>query len=608
MSNEERHRAHSRFLTGQSDLIVATVAFGMGIDKPDTRQVIHYGPPKTMEEYYQQVGRAGRDGLPADCVLYASKTDFDKYHSDFYLENLKGPALESVLKSMKTLQMYALDNAICRRKALLDYFEEKSSFGDRCGTCDTCRNIALHGNSYVEGRDFGPTARVVLQAVSDLNDQGISQILDVVGGKLVDSYRYKRGIQPSSVKKKLEALKEKLPRSYPVSTFYKELLISLALKGFLVESKKTTEVNGMKRTWTIYSVNSKGMKALQNIDEPILLPVPEVIREMERKEAVRRELTLAKLEANGIKRDKLPPKEVEAGDGEVVRAYSKWYNYLDNLRASGREDRPTQLESLLSKIEGWRSSTAIKQQLAPVSVLAEHLLYAIAYTTATLPAGVKMEAASLTAVGVRSRELDSLVSILSDWVGEAQPGGVGSETEGAGRMLLGSNDLCDTVPWKYAVYKPQKKTGLATWESSYIRFEQGESPQAIAMNPANGRPIQVNTVVGHIRDAILHGRNVDLGRLVGFMSPPNEREWKQLQDAEASTGIDVTGDPSISGLNGGKLLMTDILRPVIGDKVADTTFAERTDDDKHLFASWCNKLKWYMALRRVSVTPKFSTD
>ena len=84
MTIEDRRTAHIEFLTGSCPIIVATIAFGMGIDKPDVRRVIHYGTPKSMEEYYQQIGRAGRDGAPADCVLIHSDSDLVAFASEFY--------------------------------------------------------------------------------------------------------------------------------------------------------------------------------------------------------------------------------------------------------------------------------------------------------------------------------------------------------------------------------------------------------------------------------------------------------------------------------------------------------------------------------------------
>ena len=84
MSHTDREDSHRGFLTGEHDIIVATVAFGMGIDKADIRSVWHFGPPKTFEEYYQQVGRAGRDGLPATCTMIYDAAAFARYDSDFY--------------------------------------------------------------------------------------------------------------------------------------------------------------------------------------------------------------------------------------------------------------------------------------------------------------------------------------------------------------------------------------------------------------------------------------------------------------------------------------------------------------------------------------------
>ena len=80
------------------------MAFGMGIDKPDIQHVIHWGPPKTVEEYYQQIGCAGRDGLPVECTLYMTAAEFDKYRSDFYTGNLVGMARDGYLESLANPQ------------------------------------------------------------------------------------------------------------------------------------------------------------------------------------------------------------------------------------------------------------------------------------------------------------------------------------------------------------------------------------------------------------------------------------------------------------------------------------------------------------------------
>ena len=383
--------------------------FSVYYSKPDTRNVIHYGPPKTVEEYFQQIGRAGRDGLESHCHLMVSESDFDRYHTDFYLGQLQGPAREATVQSIQALREYALDSEGCRRKLLLDYFGQASPFGERCGTCDNCQKQAKFGADAT--RDFGPLgARLVLCAVDSLKSQGMTPLVKVMTGKPVEDYRYSAPINTAT--KAMEKWAHQVPKNYPKQAYLKELISTLVSKGYISESTKHATVGGNYQTsWTAYELTRYGRQALYNTSTPIHLAVPDTVRQVEQKEEERRQKVLAKLEERGISRDKVPLEEAKTGDGEVLRAYEKWFSYSENC---SNPDRKAQLQKLRSTIEQWRSSTAFRHRMAPGSVLADHKLFALAYTQATLPRGQHLDAPALVATGIRSKELPALVDRIGE--------------------------------------------------------------------------------------------------------------------------------------------------------------------------------------------------
>jgi RecQ family ATP-dependent DNA helicase len=620
MSAQQRTEAHTAFLTGQATLVCATVAFGMGIDKEDVRRVVHYGAPKTIEEYYQQIGRAGRDGAMAECILYTSTADFDRYQSDFYLGKLSGAAKQVTLASMAALRKYSLDTQNCRRRMLVQHFGQVPSFGTHCGTCDVCVALKRYGDDV--NRDLAHLgARIVLTVVGALNQQGSSTIVKVIGGNTVENYRYEYRHSPTQVQQQVQTMnRDMLPKKFPAA-YYKELMTIMTQSGYLTESQKSSNQGGFQRTWTVYSLSSQGQSALNNTSIPIRIPVPAYLREQERKEEERRQKVLADLEKSSFK-DKLPQEEVQAGDGVAIRAYSKWLNYVQKAEEMGRNDRVHDLNQLQVLLEDWRSQVAVEYSMAPVNVLAEHIMISLAYTLATLQPGAKLTAEEITAAGVRSRAIPRLVTLLDAWVNKAQPapttattasaqGGLSNPTQNssddAKMIFLGR--VKASKPWAHAVYKPVKKTRIAVWESSYIRFTKGESPTTIAMSPEGGRrqPIQAATVVGHLLEAVVQGREMDLQRLAQCLPPPTQSEWQRLENAELTMAMSVTGDPADSGVSGESFKMTDLIRPIIGETLADTPFTERTEADKQLFSYWCDKLKWYMALKRINHVPTFSS-
>jgi ATP-dependent DNA helicase RecQ len=167
-----RMKNQDDFLNEETDIIVATIAFGMGIDKPDVRFVVHYDVPKSLEGYYQETGRSGRDGLEGICLMFYSHNDLNKLEK--FNKDKPVQERENARILLQEMEYYA-ESPVCRRRQLLHYFGEEYK-QDNCGMCDNC----VHPRERFDGTDY---VKIVLNAVKQTNERfGLNHLVHVIRG------------------------------------------------------------------------------------------------------------------------------------------------------------------------------------------------------------------------------------------------------------------------------------------------------------------------------------------------------------------------------------------------------------------------------------------